>query len=138
MKPIFIPLLSSVLFVSQAFAEAFEGYSPGKLVAWCIVPFDAEKRGPEARAQLLIDLGIKRCAYDWRAEHVPTFEAEIQAYAKHGIEFFAFWGEHEDAFALFQQYGLTPQIWQTAPIEKRNSKLLLHTSILKLHAHLPE
>lgn len=83
------------------------------LVAWCIVPFDASKRGPADRAQMLKELGITRCAYDWRAEHVPTFEQEILEYQKHGIEFFAFWSVHEEAFALFEKYKLHPQIWQT-------------------------
>ena len=63
---------------------------------------------------MLVDLGIKRCAYDWREEHVAQFEAEILAYKTYGIEFFAFWGQHEAAFALFEKYGLHPQIWQTA------------------------
>ncbi|MCP5538584.1 MAG: heme-binding domain-containing protein [Akkermansiaceae bacterium] len=93
---------------------------PGNLrdenvVAWCIVPFDAKRRGPEERAAMLETLGIRRCAYDWRQEHVPTFEREILEYRKRGIEFFAFWGSHEEAFALFRKYDLHPQIWQTAP-----------------------
>jgi sugar phosphate isomerase/epimerase len=81
------------------------------LVAWCIVPFDAKKRGPEERAAMLERLGIKRLAYDWRAEHVPAFEAEIEAMKRHGIEFTAFWGTHEDAFKLFEKHGLKPHIW---------------------------
>lgn len=85
------------------------------LVAWCIVPFDAAKRTPEQRAVMLADLGLKRCAYDWRAEHVPTFEREIMAYKKQGIEFFAFWGLHEEAFRLFDKHDLQPQIWYMMP-----------------------
>lgn len=81
------------------------------LVAWCIVPFDAAERGPAARAQMLQELGIRRCAYDWRQKHVPAFEQEIIEYQKHGIEFFAFWGTHEDAYQLFKKYDLHPQIW---------------------------
>src|SRR4051794_31924402 len=46
------------------------------LIAWCIVPFDAKKRGPEERAEMLARLGFKHFAYDYRAEHVPTFDAE--------------------------------------------------------------
>ena len=82
------------------------------LVAWCIVPFDAKKRGPAERALMLKELGILRCAYDWREEHVPTFEQEILEYKKNGIEFFAFWGVHDDAFKLFEKHDLHPQIWQ--------------------------
>lgn len=83
------------------------------LVAWCIVPFDAAKRGPVERVRMLKELGITRCAYDWRDEHVPTFEQELLEYQKHDIEFFAFWDVHEDAFALFEKHKLHPQIWQT-------------------------
>lgn len=96
-------------------AEDHPLFAQENLVAWCIVPFDAQNRGPEERAKMLRELGLTKCAYDWRAEHVPTFEEEIRQYAAHGIEFFAFWATHEKAFALFKEYELTPQIWQTAP-----------------------
>lgn len=85
------------------------------LVAWCIVPFDAQKRTPAERAAMLAELGLRRCAYDWREQHVPTFEDEILEYRRKGIEFFAFWDAHPAAFALFQKYDLHPQIWKTAP-----------------------
>jgi len=92
------------------------------LVAWCIVPFDGENRGPAERAEMLGRLGLKRVAYDWRAKHVPTFEEEIRQYQKHGIEYFAFWGEHPRAFALFEKYGLKPQIWKTFPSPKAETQ----------------
>src|SRR5690606_10884815 len=56
------------------------------LVAWCIVPFDAKRRGPEERAQMLENLGIHKLAYDYRAEHIPTFDAEMEALKRHNIE----------------------------------------------------
>ena len=34
------------------------------LMAWCIVPFDAKKRGPEERAAMMERLGFKHFAYD--------------------------------------------------------------------------
>lgn len=46
-------------------------FARDNLVAWCIVPFDAKKRGPEERAAMLKRLGFTRFAYDWRAEHIP-------------------------------------------------------------------
>lgn len=61
------------------------------LVAWCIVPFDAKKRGPEERAQMLDRLGIGRLAYDCRDEHVPTFDEEVLAMKRHGISIDAWW-----------------------------------------------
>ncbi len=62
-----------------------------QLVAWCIVPFDASKRSPEQRAQMLNELGITKLAYDWREEHVSTWDAELDALTAHHIELTAFW-----------------------------------------------
>lgn len=64
---------------------------------------------------MLVELGLRRCAYDWRTEHVAQFEEEILQYRKHGIEFFAFWAGHARAYELFEKHGIRPQIWRTAP-----------------------
>jgi putative heme-binding domain-containing protein len=88
-------------------------FARDNLVAWCIVPFDGKKRGPAERAAMCATLGLKKVAYDWRNEHVATFEQEILEYQKHGIEYFAFWGGHEEAYKLFRKYDLHPQIWRT-------------------------
>jgi hypothetical protein len=82
-----------------------------QLIAWCIVPFDAKQRGPEARAIMVRGLGMTRVAYDWRDVHVPTFEDEILQYKKHEIEFFAFWGWHDAFEPLIAKHGIHPQIW---------------------------
>ena len=92
-----------------------------KLVAWCIVPFDAKKRGPVERVAMLKRLGLKRVAYDWRQEHVPTFEQEILEYRKHGIEFFAFWDWHDSLEPLIGQYSVRPQIWKTNPSPQKGT-----------------
>src|SRR5690606_32861554 len=67
------------------------------------------------RADMLARLGFSKLAYDWRAEHVPTFEAELDALRARGIELFAFWDAHEDMFRLWEERGLHPQVWKTAP-----------------------
>jgi len=66
-----------------------------RLVAWCIVPFDAKQRGPAERADMVRRLGLARVAYDWRDNHVPTFEDEILQYQRQKIEYFAFWSWHD-------------------------------------------
>src|SRR6516165_10617468 len=66
-------------------------FSRDNLIAWCIVPFDAKKRTPEERATMLQRLGFKHFAYDWRAEHIPTFDAEVEALKRHGVSLDAFW-----------------------------------------------
>jgi sugar phosphate isomerase/epimerase len=88
------------------------------LVAWCAVPFDANKRGPEERAAMLEKLGFKHFAYDWRTEHVPTFDAEIAALKKHHINLLAWWFpfDADDPLAkstleTFKRHGVHPQLW---------------------------
>jgi hypothetical protein len=92
-----------------------DNFSRDRLVAWCIVPFDANKRNPEQRVAMLQRLGLKRVAYDWRDEHVASFEEEIQQYQRHGLEFFAFWSWHDDFARLVKQYKIHPQFWITNP-----------------------
>ncbi len=53
-------------------------FARDNLIAWCIVPFDSKKRKPEERAAMLEKLGFKHFAYDWRADDIPTFDAEIR------------------------------------------------------------
>ena len=105
-----VPLLAPV-----SRAADFELFARTNLAAWCIVPFDAKKRGPTERAEMVAKLGFKHIAYDWRAEHVAQFETEILEYKKRGLGYFAFWSTHEEAFKLFEKHGLRPQIWVTAP-----------------------
>ncbi len=99
---------------SEAAADIF---APENLVAWCIVPFDTKKRGPEERAAMLERLGIKRLAYDYRAEHIPTFDAELDALKKHGLELTAWWfptvlnDEARNILAVIARHGVHPQLW---------------------------
>lgn len=88
------------------------------LHAWCVVPFDEVKRGPEARAQMLADLGIRRFSYDWRAENVPHFGEELDALARHDIELLGWWwwpeqDEKELRYALdtFASRDVRPRLW---------------------------
>src|SRR6476660_5303060 len=66
-------------------------FARSNLVAWCIVPFDGRKRGPEERAAMLDRLGFKIFAYDYRAEHVGTFDQEMDALQRHQVRLLAWW-----------------------------------------------
>jgi sugar phosphate isomerase/epimerase len=107
-------LASSILSANAAQARLFDRTN---LVAWCIVPFDAKKRTPEERAQMLVRLGIKRLAYDWRAEHIPTFDAEIEACKRHGIELTAWWfpgsldRDARTILSVLKRHNLKTQLW---------------------------
>lgn len=106
-------------------SEADEPKQEGKLfrkenlVAWCIVPFDRGKRSPEERAAMLDKIGIKRLAYDYRAEHIPTFQREIDALKKHNIELTAWWfpgGLNDEAkliLDVLEKNNLKTQLWVT-------------------------
>lgn len=87
------------------------------LAAWCIVPFDSKKRGPVERAEMLNRLGVTKLAYDWRAEHVPTFNAEVEAMKSHGIEISAWWmsrgmdESNRKIFEVIERQKIHPQLW---------------------------
>jgi hypothetical protein len=98
-------------FARPTAADTHSLFDHKNIVAWCIVPFDSLKRDPAQRAEMVQKLGIAKVAYDWRAEHVPQFEQEILEYQKRGIEFFAFWGVHDEALKLFEKHKLHPQLW---------------------------
>jgi quinoprotein glucose dehydrogenase len=95
-------------------------FARDNLVAWCIVPFDARKRNPEERAAMLERLGIKHFAYDWRHEHIPTFEAELDALQKHHIELTAVWfytnidADCRTILDTLRRRHLSPQLWVMA------------------------
>jgi sugar phosphate isomerase/epimerase len=86
-------------------------------MAWCLVPFDAAKRGPEDRAAMLQKLGFSKFAYDYRAEHIPTFDAEVEACKRHGIEISAWWfpttlnAEARLILAVLGRHKLRSQLW---------------------------
>ncbi|HNQ90424.1 MAG TPA: TIM barrel protein [Verrucomicrobiota bacterium] len=95
-------------------------FARSNLVAWCIVPFDAKRRGPEERAAMLERIGLRQLAYDYRAEHIPSFDAEVEALRRHGIRLFAWWfpGELNDEARIIlallerqQERGV--QLWVT-------------------------
>ena len=66
-------------------------FETDNLIAWCIVPFDAEERTPAERAGMLRELGFKHFAYDYRQEHIPSFREEIETLKSHGISLDAVW-----------------------------------------------
>ena len=104
---------------SHAADKASALFARTNLVAWCIVPFDAKKRGPTERAQMLNRLGIGRLAYDWRAEHIPTFDNEIAACRAHGIELTAWWfpttldADAKRILSVLEKNKVKTQLWIT-------------------------
>lgn len=95
------------------------------IYAWCIVPFDALERSPEARIEMLKKLGIKKYAYDWREEHLPSMAEELRLANKNGVEVIAVWvwiddnwdsleklnSSNEKVFSVIEEVGYSGQIW---------------------------
>ncbi|MGV3531802.1 MAG: DUF6797 domain-containing protein [Chthoniobacteraceae bacterium] len=109
--------LACLSLITPALVAADDLFARENLVAWCIVPFDAKKRGPKERAEMLQRLQLRRLAYDWRAEHVPQFEEEVETMARHGIEFTAWWfpgtldAEARRILEVIGKHKITPQLW---------------------------
>jgi putative heme-binding domain-containing protein len=123
--PVWLATIVLPLAVSGGEEPSSQPPDPAKLfarenlMAWCIVPFDAKKRGPEERAEMLARLGFKHFAYDWRAEHIPTFDAEIAALKKHGVALDAWWfpgelnAEARQILDALKRNGVRTQLWVT-------------------------
>jgi len=114
----------NVSFPNAMFAEQVSSsetaslWAHNNLFAWCVVPFDANKRGPEERAQMLERLGFQYFAYDWRDKDIPTFDAEIESLQKHKIDVLAWWFpfDADDPVAkatleTFRRHNIHPQLW---------------------------
>ena len=105
------------LFLSVC-ASAAEGiFDKSNLAAWCIVPFDSAKRGPEERAAMLEKMGVRKFVYDYRKEHIPQWDEELNALKKHHIELLGWWfpsamnEEAKNTLELFKRHGVHPQLW---------------------------
>ena len=122
-------------------------FDQSNLAAWCIVPFDKAKRGPEERAAMLEKLGFRHFVYDYRKEHVPTFDAEMEALKKHHIELTGWWfpsSLNDDAkliLDVLKRHGMTKcDLWVTgggAPTktpEEQASRVQQEVARLKLIA----
>jgi sugar phosphate isomerase/epimerase len=129
MKPI-MPFLAACLTIIPLLAQTAPPGLPSEtadqpglfdrqnLTAWCVVPFDAKKRGPEERAAMLQRLGFQNFAYDWRAKDVPTFDAEVEALKKHGVNLVAWWFPTDAGdpsartiLEVIKRQGIHPQLW---------------------------
>lgn len=108
-------------------AESADIFDKENLMAWCIVPFDANERSPEERAKMLNELGISRLAYDYREKHLPSFMEEIDVLEKHGIELYAVWfwvqdfgdglldSSNEYILESLQETGTRTELWVSFP-----------------------
>lgn len=66
---------------------------------------------------MLERLGFRHFAYDYRAEHIPTFDAEMDALQRHGIELSAWWfptelnDEARLILDVIRRHRVHPQLW---------------------------
>ena len=120
-------LLLTLMILTTACKETpkKQNLDRSKVYAWCIVPYDSLQRSPAERMAMLKRLGIKKYAYDWRAEHLPQMAGELQLAAENGIEVIAVWmwidnnsdsveklsDANEKVFSILETVGYKGQIW---------------------------
>lgn len=74
---------------------------------------------------MLEKLGFKHFAYDYRAQHIPTFDAEMEALKRHNVQLFAWWfpGALNDEAKLIldviKRRNARPQRWVTGGGESK-------------------
>ncbi|MEX0611298.1 MAG: TIM barrel protein [Pirellulales bacterium] len=114
---ILMSALANVSLADESITAARQLFARENLVAWCIVPFDAKHRKPEERAGILKELGFTKFAYDWRAEHLPTFEEELGVLKSHEIELTAVWfppelnAEARQILKTLKRNNVRTQLW---------------------------
>ena len=66
---------------------------------------------------MLKRLGFKQFAYDYRAEHVPSFDAEVKALQRHKVNLLAWWfptvlnDEARLILDVLKRHGIRTQLW---------------------------
>lgn len=109
------------ILASTVPASAADPFDKSNLTAWCIVPFDAKKRGPEERVRMLERLGFTRYVYDWRAEHLPTFNEEVGLLKKAGICLQGVWfpagvgNDGETILKTLNKHDVKTELWVMLP-----------------------
>ena len=102
-----------------------ELFGKDNLVAWCIVPFDANERTPLERARMLNELGIGQFAYDYRDKHIPSFREEIEVLKEHQIRLSAVWlwvdpanpwnESNRSILKIIEETGTRTELWLGMP-----------------------
>jgi len=122
-----IALSTGLIACTNGNSAGNELFEKENLVAWCIVPFDAESRSPQERAAMMDDLGLKQFAYDYRDEHIPTFKEEILTLGDHHIKLSAVWlwvdprweeplnSAGREIFDILRETGSRTEIWLGLP-----------------------
>jgi sugar phosphate isomerase/epimerase len=115
----YLPRVLSLLVCALTARASAGTWSLENQYAWSVIPYDGVRRAPEERAEMFKRLGLQKYAYSWREAQIPTFEQEIEAMKKHGIEIIA-WNflsvEIDDpaakaALEAFKRQGVRPQLW---------------------------
>ncbi len=113
---------------AQTTDQTADVFARDNLFAWCIVPFDDRNRTPQQRCDMLRGLGLKQYAYDYRAEHIPTFDDEMKAIKANGIKLVGWWfptvlnEEAELILDVLRRHEIQTQLWVTGGGEPTSSE----------------
>jgi sugar phosphate isomerase/epimerase len=103
-------------------------WAHNNLVAWMVTPpWDAKARGPEERVQMLEKLGFKNYAFMPHDKDILTYDAEIEALRRHGINLLAwrFYLDADDPVAkatleTFKRHNVHPRLWVSQSLKGMN------------------
>ena len=107
--------------------EQFDLFGKENLVAWCVVPFDANERTPLETVQMLEELEIRNFAYDYRDKHLPSVKEQIEVLREHNITLSAVWlwidpanawnETSQTVFKILEETGTRTELWLGIPNE---------------------
>ena len=86
--------------------------------------------------------GIEQLAYDWRGEHIPTFDEEMETLDRWGIELTAFWfpsalnEEARTILKVLERHGIKTSLWVTYGGGEVNASSEEHRQRVQQHADL--
>src|SRR4051812_34460335 len=133
-------LIASPLAAAAEPPKLADTFAMKNLVAWCIVPFDSQKRTPKQRVEMLQRLGFTQYAYDWRAEHLPSFPEEIELLKKAKISLKGVWfpaavgKDGEFILEALKKADVKTELWVMLPqpkAETQDAKVKESASLVK-------
>lgn len=101
-------------------------YADDNLFAWLVMFQDAVERTPDERARMVSGLGFKKAGFEAFDRYVPIFEAQVDAYRRHGVELLSLLlfirtdrpsreKSVQSILEVVHRRGWRPQIWAAFP-----------------------
>ena len=122
-KPIVLCFI--LLVIQPVSAQELNPISIDNMYPWCIVAYDSPERSVEECIAMLMELGFKKYAYDWRDRHLVDTKEELELAIENDIEVISVWlwlnakrdslhrlsRANEQLFSIVKDLGLKTTFW---------------------------